>query len=153
MAPLRLARYPSSRRALHMAGAGLGEQHATIRPKNMLILQMGLLHLLMPCAHPWYPSGNVPAIFLILSAEGLAQRWLLVQEDKQGRAQQHAGSRRYRDEIRPSEDDPKPNPSYEEPQVHRVPHVAIQPDDNQPLRRSNRRRRALSRPTEVPHAA
>ena len=48
----------------------------------------------------------------------------------------------------PSEDHPQSDPSHEEPQVHRVSHVAIEPH-HQPLGRSNGRRRSVSRPSEV----
>src|ERR1019366_8499781 len=107
---------------------------------------------LVPCPHPRHPAADVPAVFLILRAECLAQVRLLIQPHKQNHAQRRQAHPYDRGQTCPSEDYPQPHPTHTEPEVHGVPHVTIEPHHYQLRRRSDRRRRSVSCPSEVPHA-
>ena len=52
-----------------------------------------------------------------------------------------------------AEDDPEADPSCREANIHRVTHISVESDHDQPLRRSDRSRRSMASPAEIPDTA
>src|ERR1700690_725544 len=75
-----------------------------------------------------------------------------LEQHKQNHGQQDRTHPRDRCQVRPSKHHPQSCPAHEESQIHRVPHVAIEPRHHQRLRRSHWGWRSASRPSEIPHA-
>jgi hypothetical protein len=96
------------------------------------------------------PATHVPTILFVLGPELLAQRRLLVKDHEKMHAEGkcYDGCDRYR--VGMPEHNPQPDSADCEAQVHGAPHVAVETHHDQSLRRSDRGRRAVSRPPEVP---
>ena len=98
------------------------------------------------------PPWNVSAIFLIIGPKEFPKRRLFIETHKKrdrnhGDARDDQGS-----SVGPPKDDPEAQPTRQKSHVHRIAHVAIEPDDNKALGRSERRWCATARPAEVPDA-
>ena len=104
-------------------------------------------------AHPRPPATNVSAVLNIARAKLFAQGCLLIEHNKQvySKGDRHHGCEHRYTGV--SEDNPKPDPSRREANVHWVSHVAIEPHHDQSLGRSYWCRCTASRPPEVPNAA
>ena len=100
-----------------------------------------------------YPARHIPAIFFVLGAELPSQRGFLIEHDEQSDAEDDCEGDRKGDQVCLPKDDPQADPSGDETEVHRVPHVPVKAHDNQLLRRNHRCGRAVSGPPEIPYAA
>src|SRR5207245_4835208 len=120
--------------------------------KSRLLLENGDLRL-VPASHARPPAPYVPAILFVIRAELLAQRRLFIQQDKQMHPEGNGCHRRDHSRVRVSENNPQPDAADHEADVHRVTHVSVEAHHYQSLRWSERRRRAASRPPDVPNAA
>src|SRR5207245_8499671 len=89
---------------------------------------------LIPAPHPRPPATHIPAILFVLCPELVAQRRLFVEDYKQMHTE---GNGRHGSDgcrVRVSEHNAQPDPSHREAHIHRVPNVAVEAHDHQPLR-------------------
>src|SRR5713226_3561621 len=95
-----------------------------------------------------YPARHRRAIAIVFFPELLAQRRLLIKDDKQVGSQQHAD---HVDRDVPRVEQPGLS-SYDEPDsdVHRVAHEAVQTFDDEDFGRRDRRRSPASNQSEAP---
>src|SRR5215510_1781395 len=100
-----------------------------------------------------YPPRHIPAIFFVLGAELPAQRGFLIEYDEQSDAEYNCESDHNGEQVCLPEDYPQADPSRDETEVHRVPHIPVKAHYNEVLRRNHRCGGAVPRPPEVPYAA
>src|SRR5207245_65603 len=131
--------------------ASVPEEKARV-PTSRVPLENGDLRL-VPASQARPPAPYVPAILFVIRAELLAQRRLFIQQDKQMHPEGNGCHRRDHSRVRVSENNPQPDAADHEADVHRVTHVSVEAHHYQSLRWSERRRRAASRPPDVPNAA
>src|SRR5215469_2386038 len=55
--------------------------------------------------------------------------------------------------VEKPKDHPQPHPPRKKSQIHRIPHVSIEPHHHEFLRRSHRRGRSAACPSKIPHAS
>src|ERR1700720_4516356 len=108
---------------------------------------------LVPGSHAWPPATDVPAILFVVCAEFLAQGWLFIKHHKQMNAESNRRHGSDHRRIGATEHNPQSDPPCCEAHVHGVANVAIETHHDQPLRWSDRYRRAASGPPEIPDAA
>ena len=83
------------------------------------------------------PARHIPAIFFVLGAELPSQRGFLVEHDEQSNAEHDCEGDHNGDQVCLPKDDPQADPSGDETEVHRVPHIPVKAHENELLRRNH----------------
>src|SRR5882672_165625 len=99
------------------------------------------------------PTGNIPAIFLIIRAKHFPKSGLLIKLHKEhdsSRGDQHNHERKT---VRSAKHDPQTHPASEEADIHWIPYVSIKTHHHQPLRRNEGSGRSAARAPEIPDAS